>query len=157
MVRHQLNVKIDPPFRKVLKSAWLTNVIKEVLKAINIDCPVELSILITDNNKIRTLNKEYRHIDKPTDVLAFTMTPFNDYEETPFITPPDGLHHLGEVIISYQRAVEQARDYDNDIEQELTVLIVHGILHLLGYDHEQADEEAKMRGKEDEIIKRINK
>jgi len=73
-------------------------------------------------------------------------------DDSPFIMPPDGVLHLGEVIISYQQAVRQAEDIGHGIDQELALLIVHGVLHLLGYDHDEPDREREMRKLEQEIL-----
>jgi probable rRNA maturation factor len=98
----------------------------------------ELSILLTDDGFIRTLNKEHRGKDTPTDVLAF---PLDEAEGTPSV-----LDHalLGDVVISLDTAERQARGRKHSLMSEVSFLLAHGILHLLGYDHETDEEEAKM-------------
>ena len=71
------------------------------------------------------------------------------------MAPPDGISHLGEIVISYPQAVRQAKRKKHDIERELMILLIHGVLHLLGYDHEQSVEEQHMRAKEDEILGKL--
>jgi probable rRNA maturation factor len=90
-------------------------------------------------------------VDEPTDVLAFYMLPQKEADFS-FALPPDGVTRLGEVIISYPQAVKQAKEQGHSTERELALLIIHGILHLLGYDHEEPGEEAKMREKEKELL-----
>jgi len=102
---------------------------------------------------VQKLNRDYRGVDAPTDVLAFNMLPQKE-TTTSFVLPPDGVTRLGEVIISYPQAMEQAKEQGHSVNKELALLIIHGILHLLGYDHEQPEEEAKMRAKEKELLAR---
>ena len=105
---------------------------------------VELSILFTDNAEVQQLNKEYRGKDKPTDVLSFSMSE----GESPIASPS-----LGDVVISVPIAVEQAVEYQVTTEQELLRLLIHGILHLLGYDHEDVPEleVVRMQTQEDKL------
>jgi len=98
---------------------------------------------------VQQLNKSYRGKDEPTDVLAFYMT------SADFIEPPDGVRHLGEVIISYPQAVIQAEEHRHSIKKELAILIIHGVLHLLGYDHEESEQERQMRAREADILSQI--
>lgn len=104
--------------------------------------PCEVSIFITDDLGIQVLNKQYRDLDEPTDVLSFPM----DDDES---TPPGMPALLGDVIISLPRAREQANDYGHPLKREIAFLTVHGILHLLGYDHEEDNERALMREREE--------
>jgi probable rRNA maturation factor len=92
-------------------------------------------------------------VDEPTDVIAFYMLPQKENSPT-FVLPPDGVTRLGEVIISYPQAVEQSREQGHSVNEELALLIVHGILHLLGYDHQQPEEEKRMRGREQELLRK---
>ena len=96
----------------------------------------ELSVTLTDNAHIHAMNREYRHIDRPTDVLSFAL---NESEE-PAVTGGPAVNVLGDIIISVERANEQAAEYGHSLRRELAFLTVHGMLHLLGYDHmEEAD------------------
>jgi probable rRNA maturation factor len=104
---------------------------------------IDLTILLTDDGQIHQLNCEYLGVDAPTDVLAFTA----DY-----IDPDTKARYLGDVIISYERAVAQAQAGGHTIEQEVELLVVHGILHLLGYDHADPDHKAKMWAEQSEIL-----
>ena len=107
---------------------------------------VEVSMTFTDNEGIRELNREHRNIDRPTDVLSFPM--FEADEE------PQGM--LGDIVISLERAREQADTYGHSFEREVAFLCVHSMLHLLGYDHELGEEEdADMRRRQREIMARL--
>lgn len=104
----------------------------------------EISITFTDNEKIRLLNKKYRNIDRETDVLSFPMD--DDGDEVV----------LGDVVISLEKAKDQAEEYGHSIEREISFLCVHSCLHLLGYDHETGEEDEKeMFGKQNEILEQI--
>ncbi len=101
----------------------------------------ELSVLVTGNDEIRALNKEYRKIDKATDVLSFPM------EDTEM---------LGDIVISYEKMLSQAREFRVTVDEELGRLLVHGLLHLIGYDHVKGGRQAKeMREKEEESLGRL--
>lgn len=107
-----------------------------------------ITFIITDNNYIRTINRDYRKKDSPTDVISFA------YREDPFPGIEDVQEELGDIYLSIERAREQAEEYGVTLADELKRLIVHGMLHLLGYDHETSPEdEAVMRAKEEEILK----
>ncbi|MCE2404220.1 MAG: rRNA maturation RNase YbeY [Dehalococcoidia bacterium] len=122
----------------------------------------QLGIMIADDDTLRDLNKRYRGLDEVTDVLSFSTTHQGPWqgdgdgpqapEEDPFVMPPDEPRHLGEVIISYPQAARQAKAEPGDLESELALLVVHGILHLLGFDHMEAQEEAEMRAKERAVL-----
>ncbi len=101
----------------------------------------DLSIVFVDNNYIKDLNKEFRQIDKETDVLTF---------------PEDLDHYLGDIIISYPKLVEQANEYKHSEKRELYFLITHGFLHLLGYDHLTEEEEKIMFHKQEELLNKYN-
>ena len=105
----------------------------------------EVSIMLTDDEQIQQLNKQYRHVDSPTDVLAFAMREGIDADLNP--------HLLGDIVISVQTAHQQALDVGHSLDIELALLAVHGMLHLLGYDHEISDEAIVMREKEETILR----
>lgn len=106
----------------------------------------ELSIFVTDDPGIQGLNSEYRGINEPTDVLSFPL------DEDPSEVPFDTLRLLGDVIISLERAQEQAEEYGHSLQRELAFLVVHGVLHLLGYDHETDAEREVMREREESAL-----
>ena len=116
--------------------------IRETLRIEGVDEPTEISVLITDDAGIQKLNREYRGMDKPTDVLSFPM------QETGF---------LGDIILSAERVDKQAREYGHSRARETAYLTVHSVLHLLGYDHiDEADEKKKMRAREDAIMNQLD-
>lgn len=110
----------------------------------------EVTIVLSDDREIQELNREYRDMDSPTDVLSFAYHEDNPWEpgyEEPFLEDA-----LGDIIISLERAKSQGEEYGHSIERELGFLLVHGLYHLLGYDHLEPEEEALMRAKEEEIL-----
>ena len=115
-------------------------------------------MVIAGQERVQELHRTYRGKDETTDVLAFSTLPAEDRLEAgspPFVTPPDGVLHLGEVIISYPQAVVQAEEQQHSIEREIAVLLVHGVLHLLGYEHDKPEPESNMRAREAEILGNI--
>jgi probable rRNA maturation factor len=122
-----------------------------------IDEVAEMSFAIVDDARIQQLNRDWRGYDEPTDVLSFGLSdrskPAVD-DEVPFPFPrvEGDVLHLGEVVISYPTAERQAIEHARALEQELRHLLIHGILHLLGYDHAEPDEEATMRAREQALL-----
>lgn len=119
----------------------------------------EISISFVDNGAIRVLNRDYRNIDKETDVLSFPMiSSANEINVINTIEPqnyPEAVV-LGDIVLSLEKASEQAEEFGHSLEREAAFLCVHSMLHLLGYDHETSDADDKlMRYKQREIIKRI--
>ena len=119
--------------------------------------PCEISVLITNDDVIREINKEFRGIDKATDVLTFPMIEFSPPGWDPsahYETDVEsGLIPLGEIVFSVQRIREQAAEFKHSAEQEVAYLTVHSVLHLLGYDHvDEATEKRRMREREKHII-----
>jgi probable rRNA maturation factor len=153
MVESEINISIKRNVDLPVEKNWLERIARKVLEGEGIASSAEMGLLITDSRTVQKLNRIYRGEDKPTDVLAFQMTPdMNQEPGRSFVSPPDGIRHLGEVVISYPQAVKQAQEHGHGVTRELALLIVHGILHLLGYNHELPDEERKMRDKENEIL-----
>ena len=125
-------------------------------------CPYEaqVELLLTMNEEIRQMNLEFRGIDRATDVLSFPMTEFPspadyaylDTDDSSF-DPETGELMLGNIVISKERAKEQAEEYGHSLKRELSFLTVHGFLHLLGYDHMEKEDEIKMFSLQNEILK----
>ena len=111
----------------------------------------EVSITFTDNESIHKLNAQYRGVDRPTDVLSF---PLFDYEGTSEEPPVDEMMNmLGDIVISLERAAEQAEEFGHSFEREVAFLTAHSMLHLLGYDHELGEEEDReMREKQNAVM-----
>jgi probable rRNA maturation factor len=157
MTEPEINISVEQKLKVSLKESWLQKIAIRTLEAEGIISPVEIGLVITDSKTIQKLNRIYRGEDKPTDVLAFHMIPGTSQEsELRFVGPPDGVHHLGEVVISYPQAVRQAQEQGHGVAQELALLIAHGVLHLLGYDHELPEEEQQMKARENEILDRLD-
>ena len=157
MAEPEINISVEQKLKVSLEEGWLQRIALRTLEAEGIASPAEMGLVITDSKTIQKLNRTYRGEDQPTDVLAFHMTPDTSQEsELRFVGPPDGVHHLGEVVISYPQAVRQAQEQGHGVTQELALLIIHGILHLLGYDHELPEEDQQMKARENEILKRLD-
>ncbi len=154
----EINVLIDKDLKQCLEASWLQSVAEKVLVAQGIGSKVELGLVIASQERVQQLNQSYLGRDEPTDVLAFSMLPAEGEigaDFPPFVIPPDGVLHLGEVIISYPQALIQAREHQHSIKREITILIIHGVLHLLGYEHDKPELEYQMRAKEAEILSHI--
>ncbi len=116
----------------------------------------EVSVLFTDDLQIQELNLQYRGKDKPTDVLSFPALDKNTENDIVMPELKDGLKMLGDVVISVPTAFEQSRSYGWAFDEEISRLLVHGTLHLLGYDHVNGGRQAaKMKNKEEEILDKI--
>jgi len=152
-MKEQIGIQAEEKFRGVIDEDWARRMAQTVLKAEGVAPPYEISLVFTDSETVKQLNRDYRGVDEPTDVLAFYMLPQKGADSS-FALPPDGVTRLGEVIISYPQAAEQAREQGHSPERELALLIIHGILHLLGYDHEEPEEQSKMRERERELLER---
>ncbi|MCL0094431.1 rRNA maturation RNase YbeY [Dehalococcoidales bacterium] len=151
MVSMKVNVLIDEDFEGSVEASWLESVAEQVLIAQGAD--VEMGLVITTEERVRQLNKSYRGKDEPTDVLAFSM--LEQTSDPPFVMPPDEILHLGEVIISYPQAVIQAEEHRHSIKKEITILIIHGVLHLLGYEDDKPELKRQMSAREAEILNYI--
>ena len=151
----EINALIDEEFREHIDIDWLKNLARDVLGLENASPEVELGLVITSQERVRELNRRYLGKDTPTDVIAFPMSP-SEEESGPFILPPDGLLHLGEVIISYPQAVIQAREQGHSVSREMAILVIHGVLHLLGYGDETPELKKEMQAREQEVLGRTN-
>jgi probable rRNA maturation factor len=149
-----LGIQVDEQFREGLNETRLRRIVERVLTMEGITQPVELGLVIIDDKAMCNLNKRYRNTDAATDVLSFAL-----HEEQPgrskslpFVFPPDGVLHLGEVVISYPQAQRQAKEYCHSIEEEIELLAVHGLLHLLGYRDDEPEREQEMRAIEKKVL-----
>jgi probable rRNA maturation factor len=152
-VLKEIEISVVEEFQGLVDEGWMRRIAQTVLKAEGVAPPYEVSLVFTDSETVRQLNRNYRGVDETTDVLAFRMLPQKEADDS-FALPPDGVTRLGEVIISYPQAVEQAREQGHSPEEELALLVIHGMLHLLGYDHEEPVGEAKMRTREKELLEK---
>ena len=136
-------------------SAWLRGVIKKALVSEEASPSSEVSILIAGQERVHELNRTYLDEDRPTDVLSFPMLPA-EADKSKFVSPPDGQVHLGEIIISLPQAEQQARERGHSTRHEIALLTIHGVLHLLGHDHAEPDQEREMRQKEMSILSAVD-
>lgn len=137
--------KVPPSLRALVKRA-----VKEALKYEGFDKNTEVSVTFTDNKGICELNREYRNIDRETDVLSFPMYEGEELNDLDNVT-------LGDIVLSLEKAKEQAESYEHSFEREVAFLTVHSVLHLLGYDHERSeDEEKDMFFRQEEILKNMD-
>ena len=151
----EINVLIDEDLEGNLEASWLQSVAQQILVAQGVGADAELGLVIATQQRVQQLNRDYLGRDEPTDVLAFSTREEVGTDLPPFVQPPDGVLHLGEVIISYPQAVIQAEEHQHSIKKELAILIIHGVLHLLGYEHDKPELERQMQAREGEILSYI--
>lgn len=145
--RYLIGVRVEPAFSRSVRRRALSTLAHRVLAAEGAAWPAELSILVSDDDESRELNRRYRGVDEPTDVLSFDLRAGHD-----FPTPPGSARQLGEIVISYPTALRQAAEARHDVGDELARLLVHGLLHLLGSEHESAGGARTMRAKERALL-----
>jgi len=139
---------ISLPFENISKKN-LKDIVISIFKILKID-NIETAIIVTDNEYIKNINNEYRSKNYPTDVISFAQ------RDIPFPSVQNNIENLGDIFISIEKAEEQSREYDITLNDEMKRLLVHGILHLIGYDHEKSGEDEEiMHRKEDEILKNL--
>ena len=152
LVQMEINVLVDEGFEGYLEADWLRGMVERVLVAQDAGTGVEVGLVITGQERVQQLNRSYRGRDEPTDVLAFSAREEVDAELPSFVQPPDGMLHLGEVIIAYPQAVVQAEEHHHSVKREVAILIIHGVLHLLGYEHDKPELERQMKSREEAIL-----
>lgn len=153
-LNYTVDIQVDRPFRGQVQEEWIRQTAETVLVSEEIGYPVQLSIVITDDETVQQLNHTYRELDETTDVLAFAFQEDGGFS---FPQASDGLSHLGEVIISCPQAARQAEEHGHSLKEEMAVLTIHGVLHLLGYDHEEPEEESEMRTKEAGVLAQVKR
>ena len=154
--RHYIPVTADVPVANYEKNcALIRKTIRTVLEQEGMLLPCEISVLLTDDEGIHQTNLEMREVDRPTDVLSFPMfelTPGEHPDELD-ADPATGLIPLGDMVLSMERVEAQAKEFGHSKKRELAYLVVHSVLHLLGYDHlDEGEQKAQMRGREDAIM-----
>ncbi|MDF1498015.1 MAG: rRNA maturation RNase YbeY [Patescibacteria group bacterium] len=137
--------------QKKIEKKYLNKIVDETLRAIKVKKPVEISLVIIGEKRIKFLNQKYRGIDKITDVLSFGNEEIVNKSQK-FISPPDGILYLGEIFICYMQAKRQARQKKHSEKHEMAILLIHGILHLLGYDHKENYENSDMKAIEKKVF-----
>ena len=152
----EADIQIDERFQKDVDAMLIEQAIAAALAAESLAGAIEISVLVTDDATLHQLNRDYRNVDAPTDVLSFADDDESDAAPIAFVRPPDTPRYLGDLAISYERVVAQASEYGHSRARELAFLTVHGVLHLLGYDHERGiADQAVMRAREEVIMQQI--
>ena len=156
MVKHKVYVKRQ---RQGLGERGITSLCRRAIKATlqeeRVEPTAQISVLVSDDKGIREINLTHRGQDIPTDVLSFPAAvyiPGKFEAKQADIDPETGCLHLGDIVISSERATEQAREYGHETTREIAFLMVHATLHLLGYDHEKPEDQKLMRQREEHIL-----
>ena len=153
----KLNITYDIfTLQQPLVTSIIRKCVDATMAAEGIHVPCEINVLVTNDNGIQAINKASRDLDKPTDVLSFPMfqleagNPPNDWEE--YMDPETGMCPLGDMAISLERAIAQAKEFGHSARREVGYLTIHSMLHLLGYDHlDEGPQKAQMRSREEAI------
>ena len=151
----QMEINLDPENLSLpLKTVeTVRTVLQKTAELLELADETEISVLLVDNATIQELNRDYREKDVPTDVLSFPLEEELAGEVEPEIIGGPAARMLGDIVISVEKAVTQAADYGHSVERELAFLLVHGLLHLLGYDHDKGEAAKKlMRSEEKRIL-----
>ncbi len=152
----KLVTRVDRDFQEQVDKKWLRRLVKETIAVYGVESEVELSLLITDDATVHKLNKKYRGVDRTTDVLSFALEADKCGDASAgFVMPPGSTTQLGEVIVSYPKAADQAAERNLAVEDELALLVVHGVLHLLGYDHDKPVREREMKSLEQRVLSAV--
>lgn len=146
ITNNQKKIKIPTGLRMLVRRCC-----HAVLQLEEFEGSAEISVTFVDNDEIHKLNKQYRDKDAPTDVLSFVMSENGVYD----IDPKTGAQILGDVVISMEKAVEQAERYGHSLQREVGYLTAHSVLHLLGYDHIDNMERVRMREKEEKVMQQL--
>lgn len=162
---YRIDISVDPRYRRKITNRLLRTWAEGALMALGQPEDTELELAISGDDEVQELNRTYRGLDAPTDVLSFPYTemaapapyygddlPEHDGADGPFILPPDTGTILGELVISYPYAQRQAMVAGHPVHDELALLLVHGILHLVGHDHTDAEEQARMWAQTNTIL-----
>ncbi len=153
--RHYLPITADVPGISDSRRAFIRKIIRTALASEGVDFPCEVDVLLTDDEAIHRINREMRQVDRSTDVLSF---PEFDLHPGQLPTEEDadpgtGLVPLGDMVISMEHVAAQAKEYGHSTRRELAYLVVHSVLHLLGYDHlDEGSQKKQMRAREEAIL-----
>lgn len=160
-----MTINIEYEAERQLNIEWREIIEAVVTEALDYEqCPyeAEVSVILTDNESIREINREYRQIDAPTDVLSFPMVDYerpSDFDHVEddaedYFNPETGELMLGDIVVSVDKVSEQAEKYGHSEARELAFLVAHSMLHLCGYDHMEDEERLVMEQKQEEILGR---
>lgn len=154
-IEYETDKQLEIPYEHIVR-----DIIPAVLDYEKCPYEAEVNVLFTDNEAIREINRDYRQVDAPTDVLSFPMVEFEKESDFSHVeesvedcfNPETGELLLGDIVVSVEKIEEQAEKYGHSRERELAFLIAHSMLHLCGYDHMEEDERARMERRQDEIL-----
>ena len=153
----KIDITVDREYKKSVSVLWLRSLARQILVAQCAEAGSEMGIYITGQEKMRELNRVYRGKDKTTDVLSFSFyvkeAAGSAETDVEFPIPEEGALHLGELVISLPQAELQAAELGHPVKSELARLLIHGIMHLLGFDHEIDSDAEIMEAREEEIMK----
>ena len=158
-IEYETKIELNLPYEDIIKS-----VINESIDYEKCPYEVEVTVILTDNNEIHNINKEHRDVDSPTDVLSFPMV---DYESPSnfegiedkvedYFNPDSGELILGDIVISVEKVIGQAKQYGHSTKRELAFLVAHSMMHLFGYDHMVVEEATIMEAKQNEILNKLS-
>lgn len=156
-IEYEAERKLDLPYEKIIR-----DVIEEAMDYEGCPYEAEVSVVLTDNPSIQEINRDYRQIDRPTDVLSFPMVDYErpadfcglEEQAEDYFNPETGELMLGDIIVSVDKVEEQAEKYGHSQARELAFLVAHSMLHLFGYDHMEEEERLVMERKQAEILER---
>lgn len=140
-----------PKVKQPFSQQFIKKIINQTAKLLKINSNQEITVLLVGDKKIRSLNKKYKNKDKVTDVLSFSQK-----EGEAIVLPGKEDNYLGDIVICYPQAKRQAKKYKHSVKKELSWLLVHGFLHLLGYKDETKAAYLKMKKAEDRILEKLN-
>jgi probable rRNA maturation factor len=144
-----IGIQVDDEFEAAVDQVALETLVRRTLAVETLPASdVELAVVIGSDTQIQALNRQYRGVDAPTDVLSFAMLD----DEPDLVSSPEAPLYLGDVIISYPQVLAQAAEAGHSSQEELHLLAVHGVLHLLGYDHDSQQRKATMWARQDAIL-----
>jgi probable rRNA maturation factor len=147
---YDIDVQVDPAIALEIPPAELHAIVEEALRALETPDGAEVALIISTDEQLREMNRGFRGIDAPTDVLSFAAA-----EGPAFVLPADLPPLLGDVLVSLPAARRQAAERGRPLRDELALLIVHGCLHLAGYDHAEPDEQREMWALQADILRRV--
>lgn len=141
-----IEILANPEYEPVVNNQLLIDTAQAVLDELNNGPEVDLCISIEDDSTLADLNYKYLGVANPTDVLSFELNEHN---------PETGRQYLGDIIISYERVLDQSRNAGHSVEAELRLMVIHGILHLLGYDHSNLTQKAEMWRQQNKLLNQL--
>jgi probable rRNA maturation factor len=145
-----IDVQVAPALRRKVQKAEIRRWAEAIMRAEGLTELPDMAVVITDDESIQALNRDFRGLDEPTDVLAF-----GEEKPGPFVLAPGEPAYLGDIVISLERAEAQAQERNVPVKTELQLLLVHGILHLLGYDHHTEAAQRQMWARQDAILEML--